>query len=115
MTTGSPPSITATQELVVPRLFLIGSGTERHRHQRGPKQASAQGEASLKLIDDGADRLVGRDLLHRFVHVGIEGLALGGERSHAVPLELIDELLVDELHTFDDRLGLWIIARRTRR
>src|SRR6478735_9935508 len=107
MTVGSPPSMTATTEFVVPRsmpmilpMSLVapcgarGSGRGvgcggGHGHEGRADDAVAQAIAAPDLLDDGAVRLAGaRHVGDRLVLAGVEWPAGGRvDRGHAFALE----------------------------
>src|SRR6185369_11594295 len=78
ITTGSPPSMMATHELVVPRsmpitlaiCFLRFSFTDRH--QRGAQETVVKQISALMLVDDRVRRMLALDVGDRLVVRGIE-------------------------------------------
>src|SRR5262249_437612 len=107
ITTGSPPSITATQELVVPRSIPMTLLIQRFswirllgdNHQRGAEQPAVEGVARHHL----GHYLIGRyfdafHVLHGFVKVWIERLPQRKDRLHAVFGEGVLEQLSRHRH-----------------
>src|SRR5438477_12709059 len=124
MTLGLPPSMMATQELVVPRSmpmifamfvpfvwgmsssagkvgFTAGVSSFRpgYNHQRRPDDAVVEEVALLQHRDHGVGLLVAIDLADGLVAVGIEFLAEGRDRLERELLEHRIELARRELHT----------------
>src|SRR5262245_42384924 len=117
ITTGSPPSIMATQEFVVPRSIPITLAIENSpycpgelttglvlgkvfRARRRPgdrdesraKEALVEAVARLVLLDDGIRGVLGAlDLGHGLVVRRIKRLALRGHAGEPVPLEHVEE------------------------
>src|SRR5579859_2162036 len=116
MTTGSPPSMTATTELVVPRsmpiIFDMSASLQLHSqsvielndrllfghpHQRGPDNSVTDTIA----LAHHADHLAGRVLIavlvrHGFVQRGVESLALRLDALDALGVQDILQLALDE-------------------
>ncbi len=116
MTTGSPPSITATTELVVPRsipitlLILLFSSllaaAPGHFHDAGPERPSAKSVSFDDLFHHNPVGVGVRLLVrHRLVQVGIEGRTYGGDGDDADPFQDREKLLVNHLYAFDHAAG----------
>src|SRR5262245_6199025 len=124
-TWGDPPSITATQEFVVPRSMpmirpMRGSsiapsggcprtrlsvvrrmrpfiGERGYLHPRRAHDTLAQAVAALPLSENGVVRQIGSRLgLDGLVQVRIEEQAVGLDGRHALPRERVLELFVDQ-------------------
>src|SRR5690606_2413232 len=104
ITTGSPPSIAATPELVVPRsmprilpIFLSLQLCRHHDHRR-PDDTVLKPVAALQFAyDDTALKFVRLFLHHRFVIIGIERLAHAGDPLDVLALKNGEQLAVDEV------------------
>src|SRR5512142_2301794 len=126
MTVGSPPSMTATTEFVVPRSIpmilpmsrsapvglsgsvdgfcgLVARGGGDHR---GPDHPVAEPVAAPQLLDDLAVAAIPRrDVGDRLVLAGIEGQPRRRlDRSDALALEQLPELAVDGGDALDPRV-----------
>src|SRR5688572_20368618 len=96
MTWGSPPSMTATTEFVVPRSMpmILPMGRSmllrvvRHSDEARPDDPVVQAIAALQLADHFVIGMDGGVLVDdRLVQVGVERLADGLDRRHAFRLE----------------------------
>src|ERR1700690_2109892 len=110
MTVGSPASMTATTELVVPRsmpmILPIGSvllcwsgrvaGVACHAHESRAQDPVTQAVTSLEFIQGGVIRGAGGLLLHHgFVFAGVERSADGLDGRDALRLQQLAQLAVD--------------------
>src|SRR6266581_9736035 len=108
MIVGSPPSMTATAEFVVPRsmpmtrgmslLPLLGDG-----HHRGADDPVVKPIRLLVFFDDGPLGLVALDVRDRLVLVGVERLSERVDRLQPLGLEDLTELALDEPHPLHPR------------
>src|SRR5918995_7434170 len=117
MTCGSPPSMTATTEFVVPRsmpmiLPIVSSvllRVVRHSDEARPDDPVVQAVSPLHLADHFVVCMFGALFVsHRLVEVRVERLADGLDRRHALRLEDPAQLALHELHALDPgvvRLG----------
>src|SRR6266850_6140157 len=120
MIVGSPPSMYATAEFVVPRsipitrgialLPLLGDG-----HHRGPDDPIVQPIRLLVLSDDCSLGLVALNVRDGLVLVRVEGLAERIDRLEALGLEDGAQLSLDEPHAVDPRRALELIGDRRER
>src|SRR5262245_33156407 len=126
MTTGSPPSMTETHELVVPRSIPITFAISRFlpsgalitalvlgqvasaarwplrglgdAHERRPKQPIVEAIARLMLVHHRVRWVLGAlDVGHRLVMGRVEGRALRLDALHPVALEDVEQALQHEL------------------
>src|SRR5687768_7412340 len=107
MTWGSPPSMTATTEFVVPRsmpmILPIGSSVllriVRHSDEARSENPVVHAVAALQLADHLVVGMVGGRLVHdRFVEVWIERLADRFDRRDALRLEDASHLAFHQAH-----------------
>src|SRR5437762_1233686 len=106
MIVGSPPSIYATAEFVVPRSIPITRGIELlpllgDGHHRGPDDPIVQPIRLLMLCDDCSFGRVALDVRDGLVLVRVEGLAQRIDRLQALGLEDRAQLSLDEPHAVD--------------
>src|SRR5687768_2820034 len=123
MTCGSPPSMTATTELVVPRsmpmiLPIVSSmllWVVRHSDEARPDHPVVQPIAALHLADHFVIRMRGGLLVsHRLVEVRVERQSDRLDLGHALRLEDAAELALHELDALDPRvvgLGRHVLER----
>src|SRR6266851_143080 len=115
MIVGSPPSITAIAEFVVPRsipitrgmclLPLLGDG-----HHGGADDPVVKPIRLLVFFDDGPLWLVALDVRDRLVLVRVEGLAERVDRLQALGLEDLTQLALDEPHALDPGRRLELVG-----
>src|SRR3990170_1985870 len=117
MTWGSPPSMTATTEFVVPRsmpmILPIGSSMllriVRHSDEARPENPVVHAVAALQLADHLVVGMVGGRLVHdRFVEIRIEWLADRFDRRDALRLEDASHLAFHQAHALDP----WVLRVR---
>src|SRR5437762_5165721 len=117
MTCGSPASMAATTELVVPRsmpmILPIGSVLLRIRyvrvrwvvrdaHQGGSQHSVAEPIPALHLVDHDVVGVLARLLVHDgLVQIGIEWLASRLDRGHPLALQHGAQLALHELDALD--------------
>src|SRR5438034_5281449 len=121
MMVGSPPSMYAAAEFVVPRsmpmtfatsVLLLAFAPTRHRHQRGTDNPVVESICLLVFLDDGPLRLFRRNVRDRFVLVRIERLPDGVDALETLGFEDPAELPLDEPHAFDPRRPLELVRDR---
>src|SRR5688500_413290 len=114
MTCGSPPSMAATTEFVVPRsmpmiLPIVSSmllRVVRDADEARPDDPVVQPVTALHLADHCVVGMLGGLFVrHRFVEVGVERLADRLDRRHALRLEDAAELALHQLHALDP----WVV------
>src|SRR5919204_6752748 len=107
MIVGSPPSITATAELVVPRSIPITRGISLallllgDRHHCRPDDAVVQPVRLLVFLDDRSCRFVTFDMRDGFVLVRVERFAQRIYGLKSFGLEDRAQLALDEPHSLD--------------
>src|SRR5918995_1360948 len=121
MTCGSPPSMTATTEFVVPRSMpmILPMGLSvllrvvRHSDEAWPDDPVVQAVAALHLADHVVVGMVDGLLMgDRLVEIGVEWLADRTDRRHALGLEDQAELALHQLDAVDPgivRLGRYVL------
>src|SRR5258706_15011316 len=120
MIVGSPPSITATAEFVVPRsmpitrgmclLPLLGDG-----HHCRANDPVVQPIRLLMLFDDCSFGFVALDVRDGVVQIRIERLSQRIDGLQPLGLEDLAQLALDEPHALDPRRGLELLGDRRER